>query len=107
MENRILPSVQLISKLTKHTHFFTLFAKNTAAVFFANGKNGSTLTYYRFILYLGLLVQICWTTWVRQSLSLTDLPSWANTGTLISNIINFVMVVGVKIGGMWGWGGEF
>ena len=30
---KILPIVHFKLKLTKHSHFFTLFAKNTAAVF--------------------------------------------------------------------------
>ena len=42
VENKILPIVHLKLKLTKHTPFFTLFAKNTAAMFLASGKNGST-----------------------------------------------------------------
>ncbi len=33
VENKILSNVHLKLKLTKHTHFFTLFAKNTVAVF--------------------------------------------------------------------------
>ena len=39
MDNKILPFVQLILKLTKtHPLFFTLFAKNTAAAFLLVAK---------------------------------------------------------------------